>query len=94
MFVGELDQLVSAIPHAHLITCPVIGPPAVAKKGQLVIMMSGEYQIKKQISYLIVPAVGRKVIDLGENLEKGIPPDCEHYIFSCITFSANLQAYW
>ncbi|KAF9024134.1 NAD-P-binding protein [Hymenopellis radicata] len=72
---GELDQLVSAIPHARLITCPVIGPPAVAKKGQLVIMMSGDYRSKKEIAYLIVPAVGRKVIDLGENLEKA--PTCK-----------------
>jgi len=32
--------------------------------------MSGDYRSKKEIAYLLVPAVGRKVIDLGENVEK------------------------
>lgn len=35
-------------------------------------MMSGEYRSKKEAAYLLVPAVGRKVIDLGGNLEKGM----------------------
>ncbi|KNZ80621.1 hypothetical protein J132_04863 [Termitomyces sp. J132] len=67
---GELDVLISAIPHAHLITCPVFGAPAMAAKGQLVIVMSGDYRSKKEIAYLFVPGIGRKVVDLGENLEK------------------------
>jgi hypothetical protein len=33
--------------------------------------MSGDYQSKKEVAYLLVPAVGRKVVDLGGNLEKG-----------------------
>ncbi len=33
--------------------------------------MSGDYRSKKDVAYLLVPAVGRRVIDLGENLEKG-----------------------
>lgn len=68
---GELDKLISSIPHSHLITCPVFGTPAVAEKAQLVIIMSGDYRSKKEIAYLLVPAVGRKIIDLGGNLEKG-----------------------
>ncbi|KAG6873850.1 hypothetical protein C0995_010462 [Termitomyces sp. Mi166 len=67
---GELDVLISAIPHAHLITCPVFGAPAMAAKGQLLVVMSGDYRSKKEIAYLFVPGVGRKVVDLGENLEK------------------------
>ncbi|RDB28753.1 putative oxidoreductase YfjR [Hypsizygus marmoreus] len=67
---GELDALVSSIPHSHLITCPVFGTPAVAEKAQLLIIMSGDYRSKKEVAYLLVPAVGRKVIDLGGNLEK------------------------
>lgn len=33
--------------------------------------MSGDYRSKKEVAFLLVPAVGRKVIDLGGNLEKG-----------------------
>lgn len=34
--------------------------------------MSGDYKAKKELAYILVPAVGRKVIDLGGNLEKGM----------------------
>jgi hypothetical protein len=33
--------------------------------------MSGDYHSKKEVAHLLVPSVGRKVIDLGGNLEKG-----------------------
>ena len=33
--------------------------------------MSGDYRSKKEAAYLLVPAVGRRVFDLGGNLEKG-----------------------
>ncbi|KAG6849977.1 hypothetical protein H0H93_002979 [Arthromyces matolae] len=68
--LGELDALISSIPHGHLITCPVFGAPAVAAKGQLLIVMSGEYRSKKEVAYLLVPGIGKKVVDLGGNLEK------------------------
>ncbi|OBZ79641.1 putative oxidoreductase YfjR [Grifola frondosa] len=55
---GELDTLISNIPHATLVTCP------------LICVMAGDYRSKKEIAYLLVPAVGRKVMDLGGNLEK------------------------
>ncbi|KAK7058515.1 hypothetical protein VNI00_002149 [Paramarasmius palmivorus] len=67
---GELDTMLSAIPHTHLITCPVFGTPAVADQANLLIIMAGDYRSKKEVAHLLVPAVGRKVIDLGENLEK------------------------
>ncbi|KAF8079004.1 NAD-P-binding protein [Lyophyllum atratum] len=67
---GELDALVSSIPHSRLITCPVFGTPAVAEKAQLLLIMSGDYRSKKEVAYHLVPAIGRKVIDLGGNLEK------------------------
>lgn len=68
---GELDILVSGIPHAHLVTSPVFGAPAAADAAQLIIVMAGEYRVKKEVAHILVPAVGRKVIDLGGNLEKG-----------------------
>ncbi|KAJ7084736.1 NAD-P-binding protein [Mycena crocata] len=67
---GELDTLISSVPHCHLITSPVFGTPFVAAAAQLLIVMSGDYRSKKEVAYLLVPAVGRKVIDLGGNLEK------------------------
>ncbi|KAF9270678.1 NAD(P)-binding protein [Marasmius fiardii PR-910] len=67
---GELDTLISAIPRTNLVTCPVFGTPSVADAAQLLIILSGEYRSKQEAAYLLVPAVGRKAIDLGENLEK------------------------
>jgi hypothetical protein len=70
--IGELDNMVSSIPHTHLITCPVFGTPhPFADKAQLILAMSGDYRSKKEVAYLFVPAIGRKVIDLGGNVEKG-----------------------
>lgn len=34
--------------------------------------MSGDYHSKKEVAHILVPSVGRKVIDLGGNLEKGV----------------------
>ena len=68
---GELDVLVSSIPHAHLVASPVFGAPAMADKAQLLLVMSGNYRSKKELAYLLVPAIGRKVMDLGANIEKG-----------------------
>ncbi|KAF5368332.1 hypothetical protein D9758_002155 [Tetrapyrgos nigripes] len=68
--LGELDGLLSQIRHVHFVTAPVFGTPSVADKAQLVIIMSGDYRSKKELAYLLVPSMGRKVIDVGENVEK------------------------
>lgn len=68
---GELDNLISSVPHARFITCPVFGAPSVAAKGLLIAVMSGDYRSKKEVAYLLVPAVAKKIIDLGGNVEKG-----------------------
>lgn len=68
---GELDNLISSVPHARFITCPVFGTPSVAAKGLLIAVMSGDYRSKKEVAYLLVPAVAKKIIDLGGNVEKG-----------------------
>ncbi|KAF7343190.1 NAD(P)-binding protein [Mycena venus] len=67
---GELETLISSAPHCRLITCPVFGTPPVAEAAQLIIVMSGDHQSKQEVAPILVPAVGRKVIDLGESLEK------------------------
>ena len=69
--LGELDALISAIPHCHLVTGPVFGPPAMAEKASLLVALSGDYRSKKEVAYTLVPAIGRRVLDLGGNVEKG-----------------------
>ena len=91
---GELDNLISSVPHARFITCPVFGAPAVAAKGLLIAVMSGDYRSKKEVAYLLVPAVAEKIIDLGGNVEKGsgvyfLP----QYLLNGRT-SSYVQAYW
>jgi len=66
----EIDKLLSKIPHVHFVAGPVFGPPAVADKGQLISALAGHYKSKKEVAYILVPAVSRKVIDLGGNVEK------------------------
>lgn len=63
--------MISSFPHTHLITCPVLGTSVVADQSQLILIMSGDYPSKKLVANLLVPSVGRKVIDLGGDLEKG-----------------------
>ncbi|KII93981.1 hypothetical protein PLICRDRAFT_695048 [Plicaturopsis crispa FD-325 SS-3] len=67
---GEIDQLITSHVHSHLITSPVFGAPTAADAAQLIIIMSGDYRSKKELAYILVPAVGRKIVDLGGNLEK------------------------
>lgn len=69
--VGELDTLFTEIPHTHLVTGPVFGPPAAADAGTLVVILAGEYRAKKEVAHILVPGVGKKAMDLGGNLEKG-----------------------
>ncbi|PPQ77044.1 hypothetical protein CVT25_014861 [Psilocybe cyanescens] len=69
---AELDNMITDFPNAHLITCPVIGSPLVAEKSQLLLVMSGDYRSKQEVAYWLVPAVGKKVIDLGGDLQKAL----------------------
>ena len=54
-------------------TSPVFGPAAMADKATLIIALSGDYRLKKEVAYTLVPAIGRRVLDLGGNVEKGDP---------------------
>ncbi|KIM70315.1 hypothetical protein SCLCIDRAFT_1207637 [Scleroderma citrinum Foug A] len=67
---AQIDKLLQQFPHCHFVTSPVFGPPAAADAGNLVIAMSGDYRSKQEVAHLLVPGVGRKVIDLGGNVEK------------------------
>jgi hypothetical protein len=69
--VGEIDAIISAIPLCSLVSSPIFGPPAMADKATLIIALSGDYRSKKEVAYTLVPAIGRRVLDLGGNVEKG-----------------------
>jgi len=67
---GVLDAKITKFAHTHFVAAPVFGAPPAADKAQLIVVMAGEYKIKKEVAYLIVPAMGRKIIDMGGNVEK------------------------
>ncbi|EIW86945.1 NAD(P)-binding protein [Coniophora puteana RWD-64-598 SS2] len=67
---GDIDRLLSTFSHCHFVTSPIFGPPPAADSAKLVIALSGDHRLKKEIAHLLVPAVGRKVMDLGGNIEK------------------------
>ncbi|KAF9225572.1 NAD(P)-binding protein [Gyrodon lividus] len=68
--VGDIDKLLSSFAHCHFVASPVFGPPMAADAGKLVVVMSGDYRSKKEVAHLMVPGIGRKVVDLGGNTEK------------------------
>jgi len=67
---GKLDERLSAIPSVHFVGCPIFGAPPAADKAHLILVMAGEYLAKKEVSWLLVPVMGRKIVDLGGNVEK------------------------
>jgi hypothetical protein len=46
----------------------VFGPPAIAENGTLIISLSDDYRSKKE-HYILVPAIGRRILDLGGNVD-------------------------
>lgn len=56
---------------AHFLSSPVFGPPAAAKSAQLLITLSGDASAKEIVKPILVPAVGKSVIDCGEDCSKG-----------------------
>jgi len=42
-----------------------------AEDASLMIALSGDYRSKKEVAYTLVPAIGRRILDLGGNVEKG-----------------------
>jgi hypothetical protein len=51
-----------------------------ADNATLIIALSGDYRSKKEVAYTPVPAIGRRVLDLGGNVEKGDNSSCKHLV--------------
>ncbi|KAJ9105020.1 hypothetical protein QFC19_003651 [Naganishia cerealis] len=66
----KLERSCSAVPNRHFLSAPVFGPPPLAKSANLVMAIAGQYHAKKRVSHAICPAVVRKVMDLGSDVER------------------------
>ncbi|GAA5837134.1 hypothetical protein JCM11251_005263 [Rhodosporidiobolus azoricus] len=67
--VGELEREATKMGLVYL-QCPIFGPPPMAKSAQLVFVMSGDVFAKKRVLPFLVPAIARKSIDVGSNVER------------------------
>lgn len=48
-------------------SCPVFGPPAAAKSASLLVVLSGQPEAQETLRKYIVPAIGKAVIECGED---------------------------
>ncbi|GAA5829479.1 hypothetical protein JCM3766R1_001113 [Sporobolomyces carnicolor] len=67
---GSLERRAAKIPWCFWLSCPVFGPPPLAKEAKLVVILSGDVFAKRHVEGLLVPSMGRKVIDVGANVER------------------------
>lgn len=69
---GKLERLASSKPHRTFLSCPVFGVPHAAETADIILAMSGDYFAKKHAGHALVPAMARKVMDLGSNVERAM----------------------
>lgn len=53
------------------LSCPIFGPPEAAKTAGLLIVVSGNAEARAVVKEYMVPAIGKSVIDCGEDTAKG-----------------------
>ncbi|KAI0384448.1 NAD(P)-binding protein [Hypomontagnella monticulosa] len=56
---------------SSFLSCPVFGPPAVAKSAGLLVVVSGHEKSRTVVKKYITPTIGKVVIDCGDNTSKG-----------------------
>ncbi|CAD6889667.1 unnamed protein product [Tilletia laevis] len=66
----ELSQAASAVEGVSYVQSPAFGPPPMAVEGKLVFVISGPEETKKAVEPYMVPAMGRKTMDLGSDVRK------------------------
>ncbi|KAK4688774.1 hypothetical protein P7C73_g1336, partial [Tremellales sp. Uapishka_1] len=69
---GKIERLASSKPARSFLTCPIFGVPAAAETASVILAISGDYFAKKHAAHALVPAIGRKVMDLGSNVERAM----------------------
>lgn len=69
---GRIERLATSKPHRSFLSCPVFGVPRAAETADLILAISGDYFAKKHAAHALVPAIGKKVMDLGSNVERAM----------------------
>jgi 3-hydroxyisobutyrate dehydrogenase-like beta-hydroxyacid dehydrogenase len=60
--IADIKVKVEKIPNAHILHCPIWGPPISAKNAQLVIITSGYQPAIDHVMPLFIPVLGNKTI--------------------------------
>jgi len=55
----------------YFLSCPVFGPPAAAKSAGLLIVLSGASEAREIVKPILVPAIGKGVLEVGDDSSKG-----------------------
>ncbi|GAA5866312.1 hypothetical protein JCM1840_004081 [Sporobolomyces johnsonii] len=66
----DLERDAREIPGTFYLSAPVFGPPPLAKDAKLVIVLAGDLFAKRKVQDFLVPSIGRKIIDVGSNVER------------------------
>lgn len=67
---GQLEREATKIPGAVYLCAPVFGPPPMAEEAKLVFVLSGDVFAKKKVAPYLVPAIGRRILDVGSDVER------------------------
>ncbi|KAK4050930.1 hypothetical protein OIO90_004906 [Microbotryomycetes sp. JL221] len=67
---GQLERQASKLDNVYFCQAPVFGPPPMAEQAKLVWILSGDVVARKWVEPFLVPSMGRKVLDVGSNVEK------------------------
>lgn len=68
---STMIQAEATLASAMFMSCPVFGPPAMAKSAGLLIALSGPEAARETVKQYIVPTLGKSVIDCGEDTSRG-----------------------
>ncbi|KAK0532572.1 hypothetical protein OC834_002545 [Tilletia horrida] len=66
----ELSRTASAVDGVSYVQSPAFGPPPMAVEAKLVFVLAGPADTKAAVEPYMVPAMGRKSLDLGEDTGK------------------------
>ncbi|KAI8889628.1 NAD(P)-binding protein [Backusella circina FSU 941] len=69
----EIHQNVQKV-GAHYLSAPVMGPPEMARTGNLIVLLSGaSREARDKVLPLMIPVIGKKTVDLGtEEVENAL----------------------
>ncbi|CAG8511143.1 10712_t:CDS:2 [Acaulospora colombiana] len=68
--IVKIKEKVESVENRYLLHCPVLGPPAAAKAAQLIVVTSGNRNEVEHVTKVLVPAIGKKTIPLGDDVKK------------------------